>query len=119
MKKQKKKNKPKKDTSKKTVEKKKYFHCNTDSHWRRNYPLYLKSLRNNKGNAPFEGMLTIESHLMIFSTSSWVLNSSSSAHICTLIQILIESRRLRQGEMILWIDNEAKVAAETIDTYPL
>ena len=64
-------------------------------------------------------MLVIESNLMIFSTSSWALDSSSSAHICTLMQDLIESRRLRKGDMILRIGNEAKIATEAIGTYPL
>ena len=60
-----------------------------------------------------------ESNFMVSSTSSWVLDSSSSAHICTSMQDLIESRRLRKCDMILRIGNGAKVAAETIDTYPL
>ena len=64
-------------------------------------------------------MLVIESNLTVFSTFSWVLDSSLSAHICTSMQGLIESRRLRKGDMILRIGNGAKVAAETIDIYPL
>ena len=32
---------------------------------------------------------------------------------------MIESRRLRKGDMILQIDNGAKVAIEVIGTYPL
>ena len=56
---------------------------------------------------------------MISSTSSWVLDSDSSAHICTSMQSLIESRRLREGDMILQIGNGAKVTAEAVGTYPL
>ena len=64
-------------------------------------------------------MLVIKSNLMVSSTSSWILDSSSSAHICTSMQGLIESRRLREGDMILRIDNGAKIAVEAISTYPL
>ena len=62
-------------------------------------------------------MLVIDSNLMIFSTSSWVLDSDSNAHICTSIQGLIESRRLREGDIILHIDNGAKLTAEVIGIY--
>ena len=48
-----------------------------------------------KGEQPFEFMLIIESNLIVSSTSSWVLNSDSSAHICTSMQDLMGSRRLR------------------------
>ena len=62
-------------------------------------------------------MLVIKTNLMISSTSSWVLDSDSSAHICTSIQDLIKSKRLREGGMILWVSNGAKVAVETVGTY--
>ena len=64
-------------------------------------------------------MLIIESNLMVSFTSSWVLDSDSSTHICNSMQGLIESRRLREGDMILRVGNGAKVAAETVGTYPL
>ena len=64
-------------------------------------------------------MLVIESNLMISSTSCWILDSGLSAHICTSTQGLIESRRLKEGDMIFQIDNGAKIAAEAVGTYPL
>ena len=72
-----------------------------------------------KNDQPSEGMLIVESNLMISSTSSWVLDSGSSAHICTSMQSLIESRRLKEGDMILWIGNGVKIITEAIRTYPL
>ena len=84
-----------------------------------NCPKYLESLKTKKGDKPSEGMLVIESNLIVSSTSSWVLDSGSSTHICISIQDLIESRRLREGDMILRIGNGAKVAAEAVGTYPL
>ena len=35
------------------------------------------------------------------------------------MQGLIESRRLRKGDMILRVSNGAKIATEAIDIYPL
>ena len=64
-------------------------------------------------------MLIIESNFMISFASSWVLDSSFSAHLCTSMQSLEDSRRLRAGEMILDIGNGARVAAVTVETYPL
>ena len=75
--------KKKAELKKKAADKEKYFHCNTDGHWKRNYPLYLASLKNKKEAGPSRGMLIIESNLMISSASSWLLDSSSSAHLCT------------------------------------
>ena len=63
-------------------------------------------------------MFVIKSNLMVSSTSSWILDSGSSTHICTSIQDLIESRRLREDDMILRISNGAKIVAEAIGTYP-
>ena len=64
-------------------------------------------------------MLVVESNLSVSSTSSSVLDSGSSAHICTSMQGLIDSRGLRHGVMILWISNGAKIAVEAIGIYSL
>ena len=64
-------------------------------------------------------MLIIKSNLTISSASSWVLDSGSSTHLCTSMQDLEESRRLRDGEMILRIENGARVATVAVETYPL
>ena len=64
-------------------------------------------------------MLVIESNLTISSASSWVLDSGSSAHLCTSMQGLEDSRRLRDGDMILRIGNGARVAVVAVETYPL
>ena len=79
VKKQKKDSKRKRDALKKAMEKEKYFHCNFDGHWRRNYPSYMKGLKKKKNEPSSEGMLVIESNLAISSTSSWILDSGSSA----------------------------------------
>ena len=70
MKKQKKESKPKKDGPKMAEAKGKYFHYHAEGHWKRNYPKYLESLRTKKDDKPSEGMLVIESNLLVSSTSS-------------------------------------------------
>ena len=81
-KKQKRESKPKKDGPKAAKARGKYFHCHAEGHWRRNCPKYLESLKIKKRDKPFEGMLVIESNLMISSTSNCVLDFGLSAHIC-------------------------------------
>ena len=80
---QKKENRPKMEVSKKAEAKGKCFYCDAEGHWKKKYPLYLESLKIKKGDKPSERRLIIESNLTIYSTSSWILDSNSSAHICT------------------------------------
>ncbi len=106
--------KPKKEVHKKKADDKgKCFHCNVDGHWKRNCPSYLESLKNKKDTLS-EGMLdllVIETNLTVSSTSSWVIDSGSSAHLCTTMQGLKESRRLAEGAVTLRIGNRARVVA--------
>ena len=110
--------KKKAEPKKKADVKGKYFHCNSDGHWKQNCPTYLATLKNKK-KGPSRGMLVIKSNLTVSSASSWVLDSGSSAHLCTSMQGLKDSRRLRDGDMILCIKNGARVAAVVVETYHL
>ena len=81
----------------------KYFHYDFDGHWKRNYPIYLESLKKKKkkDNAASEGMLdmlVIETNYTISFTFSWIMDFGSSDHLCTSIWGLEKSRRLREGE---------------------
>ena len=103
-KKQKNEAKPKKQVPKKADDKKKYFHCNVEGQWRRNCLAYLMTVKSRKKDGPSEGtsdILVIETNLMISSSSSWTLDSGSSAHLCTSMQDLEEVRGLRKGEITL------------------
>ena len=56
---------------------------------------------------------------MISSASSWILDSASSAHLCTSLQDLEDSRRLRNGKIILCIENGVKVITVAMGMYLL
>ena len=86
VKKQKNKAKPKKHVLKKADDKRKYFHCNVEGHWRRNclaYSTTVKSRKKDGLSKYMSDLLVIETNLTIFSSSSWGLDSDSSAHLCT------------------------------------
>ena len=122
VKKQKTEVKPKKDVAKKAKDKKKYFYYNIEGHWRRNCLAYLAMVKKKKTDVPFEGtskLFIIESNLMIFSSSNWILNYDSSAYLCTSMQDLEEVRGLREGEIVLRVDNGARIATMAIEIYPL
>ena len=92
-KKQKNEAKPKKQVSKKADDKRKCFHCNVEGYWRRNYPTYLATVKSRKKDGLSEGIsdiLVIKINLTIFSSSSWVPDSGSSAYLCTSMQGLEE-----------------------------
>ena len=98
MKKQKNKVKSKKQVPKKGDDKRKYFHCNVEGHQRRNCPTYLATVKSRKNDGPSEGtseLLVIETNLMVSSSSSWVINFDSSAHLYTSMQGLEEVRGLK------------------------
>ena len=63
-------------------------------------------------------MLIIETNLTVSSSSSWVLDSDSSAHLCSSMQDLEEVRGLREDEITLRVDNRARVAVVAIGIYP-
>ena len=83
---------------------------------------YLTTVKSKKKDGASEGtsdMLVIETNLTIFSSSSWILDSDSSTHLCTSMQGLEEVRGLREDEIALWIGNGARVAAVAVGTYLL
>ena len=79
-------------------------------------------MKNRKKNGPSKGtsdLLVNKTNLVISFSSSWILDSGSSALLCTYMQDLDEVRGLREDEITLRIGNGARVAAVAIGTYPL
>ena len=95
-----------------------YF-CNEPGHWKRNCKLNLEDLKKNKkdSDAIAVGIYVIDIH---FSTSStWVLDTACGSHICTNMQGIKDSRKLKKGEVDLRVGNRARVAALAVGTYEL
>ncbi|GKE42532.1 retrotransposon protein, putative, ty1-copia subclass, partial [Tanacetum coccineum] len=95
------------------------FYCNTKGHWRRSCPKYLKDLKDGKvEKGSHSGMFMIELHNTITS-DSWVLDTKCGTHICTVLQGLKESRRLKHGELNLVMGNGKIMLVTRIGKYEL
>ncbi|GJZ04567.1 retrotransposon protein, putative, ty1-copia subclass [Tanacetum coccineum] len=95
------------------------FYCNTKGHWKRSCPKYLKDLKDGKvKKGSHSGMFMIELHNTTTS-DSWVLDTGCGTHICTVLQGLKESRRLKHGELNLVMGNRKITPVTRIGKYEL
>ncbi|GJS24276.1 retrotransposon protein, putative, ty1-copia subclass [Tanacetum coccineum] len=95
------------------------FYCNTKGHWKRSCPKYLRDLKDGKvKKGSHSGMFMIELHNTTIS-DSWVLDTGYGTHICTVLQGLKESRRLKHGELNLVIGNRKITPVTRIRKYEL
>ena len=71
----------KKNNSKDKSPKGKCFHCGVDGHWKRNCAKYLSELKKkNKGKYD---LLVLEACLVEDDTSTWIVDSGATNHICS------------------------------------
>ncbi|GJU73181.1 hypothetical protein Tco_1264586 [Tanacetum coccineum] len=95
------------------------FYCNTKGHWKRSCPKYLKDLKDGKvEKGGHSGMFMIELHNTTTS-DSWVLDTGCGTHICTVLQGLKESRKLKHGELNLVMGNMKITPVTKIGKYEL
>ncbi|GJV15870.1 putative RNA-directed DNA polymerase [Tanacetum coccineum] len=93
------------------------FYCNTKGHWKRSCPKYLKDLKDGKvENGGHSGMFMIELYNTTTS-DSWVLDTGCGTHICTVLQGLKESRKLKHGELNLVMGNRKITPVTKIGKY--
>ena len=85
-----------KASDKKKGSKGKCFHCGVDGHWKRNCNKYLSELKEKK-KGKFD-LLVLEANLVEVDSQSWILDSGSTNHICSSLQMLSSSRELADGE---------------------
>nr|GEU71613.1 retrotransposon protein, putative, Ty1-copia subclass [Tanacetum cinerariifolium] len=95
------------------------FYCNIKGHWKRSCLKYLKDLKDRKfEKGSHSGMFVIELHNTITS-NSWVLDTGCGTHICTVLQGLKESRRLKHGELNLVMGTRKITLMTRIGKYEL
>ncbi|GJV42317.1 retrotransposon protein, putative, ty1-copia subclass [Tanacetum coccineum] len=95
------------------------FYSNTKGHWKRSCQKYLKDLKDGKvEKGGHSGMFMIELHNTTTS-DSWVLDTGCGTHICTVLQGLKESRRLKHRELNLVIGNKKIMPVTRIGKYKL
>ncbi|GJY73504.1 retrotransposon protein, putative, ty1-copia subclass [Tanacetum coccineum] len=90
-------------------------HCKEVGHWKRNCPVYLAELMKNKkqvGYASSPGIFTIE--LFSFPNKSWVYDTGCGTHICITKQGLRGARKLKQGDLHLYVGNGVRTQVEAI-----
>jgi hypothetical protein len=92
--------------------------------WKRNYKLYLASLKNKGSNGTSaSGTLhvCVTDHIFLADTviNSWLFDTRSVAHICNLIQVMIRNRSLEREEVDFRVGNNARFVALTIGTMQL
>ncbi|GKF07899.1 zinc finger, CCHC-type containing protein, partial [Tanacetum coccineum] len=94
-------------------------HCHKTGHWKRNCPLYLAELKNNKASASgTSGIYTIE--LFSFPKSNtWIYNIGCGTHICNTIQGLRGYQKLNKGALDLYVGNGHSAAVEAIGSFEL
>ncbi|KAJ9561476.1 hypothetical protein OSB04_006636 [Centaurea solstitialis] len=95
------------------------FHCKEVGHWRRTCPKYLEELKKLKANgASTSGTYMIELH-STSTSNSWVLDTGCGTHICTNVQGLKRSRKVRRGELDLIMGNKQIASVDMIGNYEL
>nr|GEV66578.1 hypothetical protein [Tanacetum cinerariifolium] len=95
------------------------FYYNTTGHWKRSCPKYLKDLKDGKvKKGSHSGLFMIELQNTMTS-DSWVLDTGCGTHICTVLQGLKESMRLKHGELNLVMGNRKIMPVKRIGEYEL
>ncbi|KAJ9538124.1 hypothetical protein OSB04_030857 [Centaurea solstitialis] len=95
------------------------FYCKEVGHWRRSCPKYLEELKKLKVNgASTSGTYMTELH-STSTSNSWVLDTGCGTHICTNVQGLKRSRKVRRGELDLIMGNKQIASVDMIGNYEL
>nr|GEX06114.1 hypothetical protein [Tanacetum cinerariifolium] len=95
-------------------------HCREAGHWKRNCHVYLAELMKNKkqvGSASFLGIFAIE--LYSFPIKSCVYDTGCGTHIYITKQGLRGVRKLKQGDLYLYMGNGVRAQVESIGSFDL
>ncbi|KAI3780382.1 hypothetical protein L2E82_10363 [Cichorium intybus] len=96
-----------------------FFHCGEKGHRKRTCPKYLEEIKKIKPKvSSTSGIYMIELH-NTSTTNSWVLDTRCGTHICSDVQGLRRSKKLRHGELDLIMGNRHTAAVKRIGDYEL
>ena len=90
----------------------KCYYCKNKGHWRRNCPKYLADKKAGKV-LPSTGIFVIET-LLATSSTDWIFDTGSCAHICRNVQALKSKRHLEKGEVQLRVGNGTCIFAMAV-----
>ncbi|GAV58538.1 LOW QUALITY PROTEIN: UBN2_2 domain-containing protein, partial [Cephalotus follicularis] len=91
------------------------FYCGVVGHWKRNYKKFLSSIGKPQGKGePSIFMIQINMSIDKSYSTSWVLDTGCSSHICVNVQDVQGSKTLAKGEVDLKIANGTSVEALAI-----
>ena len=94
------------------------FHYDKAGHWKRNYKLYLATVKVGASDAP-KGMYEIHTILSLSSSNSdsWVLDTACGSHIYKSLQGLQNIRVLKKDDFELYSAEGESIQVETVGTY--
>ena len=91
----------KQNKGKKAVEKCKCYHCGQNWHWLRNWPKYLVEQKVEKEMQGKYHLLVVETCLVEYEISTWILESEATNHICFSFLENNSWKRLLEGEITI------------------
>ncbi|GKB81448.1 retrotransposon protein, putative, ty1-copia subclass, partial [Tanacetum coccineum] len=95
------------------------YQCKEVGYWRRNYPSYQAKLKKRKeaSMASTLGIFTIE--LYAFPNKTWVYDKGCGTHICSTLQGLRRSKKLKHRALSLYMGNGIRATVEAIRSFDL
>ena len=94
--------------------KEKCFHCDVQGQWKHNCPKYLAELDEKKHQNGKSELHILESLLVEVDTSSWIIYSGATNHICSSLQLLESFRELAKGVVTMRVGYVASILVKAI-----
>jgi transposase InsO family protein len=88
------------------------YYCKNKGHWRRNCPKYLADKK--AGKVPSSSGIFVIETLLATSSTDWIFDTGSCAHICRNVQALKSRRQLEKGEVQLRVGNGTCIFAMAV-----